>query len=102
MVERLEKETRKNNIVMNGLKINTEATKILNSGMENFIEQHLNVTVQIKQVHKLGEKICLIKLKQEKEKNMEYKNKLKKLKDLHIFINNSNETRKRNTETHDV
>lgn len=89
-VEWLEKERRKNNLVMSGIKIDTEDKKVLKQAVENMFENNLQVKVQIKAAHRLGEKICLIEMEkeEEKEKIMKSKHKLKDINDEKIYINN--------------
>lgn len=75
---------------MSGIKIDTEDKKVLKQAVENMFENNLQVKVQIKAAHRLGEKICLIEMEkeEEKEKIMKSKHKLKDINDEKIYINN--------------
>jgi hypothetical protein len=88
-LERLEKEKRRNNVVVNGLRIETESNKVLKEVMEELFEKKLQVKIDVKEAYKLGEETCLIELRnaQEKELIMANKYKLKKLKNERIYIN---------------
>lgn len=88
-VEGMDKDRRKNNVVINGLKINTENTTTLKKEMEDFIEQKIGVTIQVEKIHKLGEKTCLVGMKNERDKEqvMKNKHKLKDNRDAAIYIN---------------
>ncbi|CAH1159917.1 unnamed protein product [Phaedon cochleariae] len=94
-VEWLEKQKRKNNVVIQGKKLDTNDTEILKEGMKAMIEQELEITVQVKSAYKLGEKTCLIELEREEDKVniMKNKYKLKNNKEERIFIN-QDETKK--------
>ncbi|XP_050503710.1 uncharacterized protein LOC126882760 [Diabrotica virgifera virgifera] len=81
-VQRLEKERKVNNVVIQGLPIDTIDRNALKQTVGNFMEKEMNINVQIEEVIKLGEKTCLVKLqnKFEKEKIMQNKAKLKHIK----------------------
>jgi hypothetical protein len=96
-IEWLEKQKRKNNIVIQGLEINTNDTKILKEGMRNLIGKELGIEVQVKMAYKLGIKTCLIELENEedKEKIMKNKYKLKNIKNEKIYINDDTTKKER-------
>ncbi|XP_028138967.2 uncharacterized protein LOC114333306 [Diabrotica virgifera virgifera] len=89
-VQRLEKERKVNNVVIQGLTIDTIDRNALKQAVGNFMEKEMNINVQIEEAIKLGEKTCLVKLqnKFEKEKIMQNKAKLKHIKDYKVYINN--------------
>ena len=89
-VERMDKDRRKNNVVISGLEIDTEDTTALKEKVEGFIEQKMGVAIQVKEVHRLGEKTCLISMGNEKDKEQIMKNKykLKNSSDATVYINN--------------
>jgi predicted RNase H-like nuclease (RuvC/YqgF family) len=94
-VEWLEKQKRKNNIVMQGLKIDIKDAKILKEAIENIIKKELELDIAVKTVQKIGEKTCLIELEKEEDKEniMKNKYKLKYKENDKIYINND-ETKK--------
>ncbi|XP_050505442.1 girdin-like [Diabrotica virgifera virgifera] len=89
-VQRLEKERKVNNVVIQGLPIDKIDRNELKQTVGNFMEKETNINVQIEEVIKLGEKTCLLKLqnKFEKEKIMQNKAKLKPIKGNKVYINN--------------
>lgn len=90
-VERLDKEKRKNNIVLNGINIETEDNAERKELMKAFIQQHLGLNVQVREARSLGEKVCLISLESEQDKIqvMENKYKLKNNNDTRaVYLNN--------------
>lgn len=88
-LELLEKDKKKNNVVMVGRSIDTAEPKLLKEAMNKFMDQYLGLKIQVKEAHKLGEKICLIELNDgnDKEKIMKNKQKLKSIKEERIYIN---------------
>uniref|UniRef100_A0A6P7HG08 Uncharacterized protein LOC114348251 isoform X4 n=1 Tax=Diabrotica virgifera virgifera TaxID=50390 RepID=A0A6P7HG08_DIAVI len=89
-LEKLEKERKANNVVIQGLQIDTNDRDILRQTIGNFMEAEMNIKVKIDEVIKLGEKTCLVKLPNhhEKETVMKNKAKLQHAKDRRVFINN--------------
>ncbi|KAI4463165.1 retrotransposon gag protein [Holotrichia oblita] len=89
-IEFLEKEKRRNNLIISGLKIETEKTEERKAEINGFIRRELNVGVSIKTVAKLGEKTYLIALENTEEKLaiMKNKNKLRHMKGNKVYINN--------------
>lgn len=87
-IERLENEKRRNNVVLQGLKIDTNDQEELGKMMKNFMEQELNIIVGVVSALKLGERTCLIQLtnQAEKKKIMQNKSKLKNKIGEKIFI----------------
>lgn len=88
-IERLEKERIRNNIVITGLKINTNIQEDMRNGIENFIQQKVGVDIKVKKAYRIGEKTCKVELEKEEEKRqvMKNKNKLKNCQE-RIYINN--------------
>lgn len=88
-MQRMEKEEKKNNIVMSGVDISTSDPKQLSQTMKNFIKAHLQIEVEVKSAVKLGQKTCLIKLGNAMEKTivMQNKAKLRNLVPERVFIN---------------
>ena len=89
-IDRLEGEKREKNIVMTGLTVDSTDPKILTETMSNFLKKHLEVKVEIRSAHRLGQKTCLIQLNNmgDKENIMNNKHKLKKLEGETVYINN--------------
>lgn len=89
IVDILEREKKKNNVVVTGLRIDTQDPEILKGTMKSMLTRALDVDIEIKSALKLGEKTCVIQLENEteKEKIMENKNKLKDFKEGTIYIN---------------
>lgn len=89
-IEFLEKEKRRNNLIISGLKIETEKTEERKAEINGFMRRELNVGVSIKTVAKLGEKTYLIALENTEEKLaiMKNKNKLRHMKGNKVYINN--------------
>ncbi|KAF2901167.1 hypothetical protein ILUMI_05018 [Ignelater luminosus] len=90
--ERLDKKREKiTYIVLNGINIETEDNAGIEESMEVFIKQRLGLSVQVKEAHKLGEKVCLISLESELDKIevMENKYQLKNKNDTRaVYFNN--------------
>lgn len=89
-LERLEKERRANNVVVNGLNMDTADNKVLKQAMEKLFEEQLQVRIEVKDAMKLGEKTCLVQLGNEKDKELVMGNKFKlqALKNERVYINN--------------
>lgn len=82
-----EKEKRRNNIVISGIKINTTNKEILKEGTQNFIKDAMKVDVKIKSVYKIGPEICVAEINSWEEKMDIMKNK-NKLRESNVYINN--------------
>lgn len=61
-LDRIENEKRHNNIVVQGIQINTTNKKDLVEEMSKFLDEELDVEAKVYEAIKLGEKTCLIKL----------------------------------------
>lgn len=101
-LEWIEKEEKKNNVVVMGWKINTDDVKILKSDVVNMIKNQLEIQTQVKSVQKLGEKTCLVQFEKEEDKEIVMKNKykLKNNKRERIFINEDMTKMEREKEKH--
>lgn len=88
-VEVLDKDRRLNNIIVQGIEIDTSDGKIIKEAMENLIKKHVKVDVEIYSAHKLGKATCLVKMNnnQDKTKVMQNKNRLRNLKEQKVYIN---------------
>lgn len=88
-LERVERSSVRNNIIIRGLQIDTNNRSELKKDMEKFIKEKLNLQVQIGDAIRVGPKTCKIEMEnsQEKQKIMENKSKLKNLKE-RVFIDN--------------
>lgn len=86
----IEKEMKRNNIVISGVNIDTKDPKMLQQDMNNFMERKLGIKINIKAAYKLATKVCLLELENNKDKElvMNNKQKLKNIKDERIFISN--------------
>uniref|UniRef100_A0A6P7FC70 Uncharacterized protein PF11_0207-like isoform X1 n=1 Tax=Diabrotica virgifera virgifera TaxID=50390 RepID=A0A6P7FC70_DIAVI len=96
-MEFMEKQRRKNNVVMNGLTIDTYEQGAIKEAMLNLFKGHMEIEVKIKNAYKLGTKTCLIELEdqEDKIKVMKNKSKLKNYKEEKIYINNDTTMRER-------
>ena len=72
IIERLEKENVRNNVIVSGLKIETENREDMKKGMINFIKQNIGIEIMIKDVYKMGPKLCKIVLGNYKKKTTNY------------------------------
>lgn len=88
-LQKLEKMNKANNIIMQGIPIDTEDAKILKQAIEDFMRKEMNIQVNIEEAVKIGRETCLIRMKnaQEKETVMQNKSKLRSLKEHRVFIN---------------
>lgn len=95
-MERIEKENKKNNVIITGLTMDTYETDKLREGAEKFIKQNLQVDVKIKSATKIGQMTCLIELNHSKDKENIMKNK-SKLKNVSgsVYINEDQTRRER-------
>lgn len=89
-VDWMEKEKIKNNVVLKGLVMKTNNTDTLKEEVSKFIENRLQIDVEVSAVNKIGERMCIIEMKNDKDKTkvMQNKMKLKDLKTEKIFIQN--------------
>ncbi|KAK5648823.1 hypothetical protein RI129_003715, partial [Pyrocoelia pectoralis] len=87
-LEWIEKEKRKNNIVVSGLTMDAEETTLV-AVMEKFLKDKLEVEIKVKSAYKIGQKSCVVKLRNEEDKGkvMEKKVKLRGTTNERIYIN---------------
>lgn len=88
-VENMEKESKKRNLIVTGIKMDTNDNVTLKKAMETFTSKVLNVEAKIKSAKKIGENICLMEMEsmEEKIKIMKVKNQLKHFKEERVYIN---------------
>ncbi|KAF2900768.1 hypothetical protein ILUMI_05421 [Ignelater luminosus] len=88
-LETIDREKRKNNVVIQGLGIDTTNVKEIKEEMKSFIEKQLGVDLEIKNAKKVGNKTCLLELgsSTEKQEIMKNKGKLKSIRNERIYIN---------------
>ncbi|KAJ3662510.1 hypothetical protein Zmor_006855 [Zophobas morio] len=88
-VEKLDRDNRKNNIVVSGWKGEIGTDKPLAANMEKFLGRIVEGEVAVKNAYQLGPKICLVELgkKEDKLKVMQNKKKLKNEGGDRIYIN---------------
>ncbi|KAK9753434.1 hypothetical protein QE152_g3566 [Popillia japonica] len=86
---KIEKEKRKNNVIVQGIRIDTNKPDLLKEEMLEFIESELKVKVALKGIRKIGDKIYWVELGSidEKLKIMRNKSKLKNRSGGRIYIN---------------
>lgn len=101
-IERLEKEKRKNNIVVKGLEIREKEPEKIKELINSFVKEQLGITAEIKTATKLREKIYVIELHKEDDKKqiMQNKRKLRDLKMEKIFIDNDLTKKEREKQKH--
>lgn len=89
-MESIDKEKRKNNIVLSGLKMDTNNQADLKKDMENFFQTNLQLGINVRNAIKIGENRCLIQLNNgdDKQAVMNNKYKLKYKRNEKIFLNN--------------
>lgn len=94
----LEKDYKRNNVIVKGLNIQGEDPNELKNTMVNFMKEHLQVTVEVNKVIKIGNKTCLVQTKDaaEKDRLMENKHKLANLKTEKVFISDDYTTEEMN------
>lgn len=61
-LEMLEREKRRNHIVMQESKIGTSDENDLKIAMENFLEKELEVKPKVRNARKIDQKICVVEL----------------------------------------
>lgn len=89
-LEQYEKDKKRNNIVIKGLKIHAEDKREIKESVEEFIKQNLKIDAKPKSVHKINNAVCVAECAnfEEKIRILENKNKLRQYKDAMIFIEN--------------
>lgn len=85
-----DKEKRRNNIIIYGLKMDTNEGYILKEEAEKFLKEQLEIEVTVKKANRIGQQVCLVALNnmEDKIKVMENKSKLRKMENDRIYINN--------------
>lgn len=88
-IEAIEKEKRKDNILIQGIEVDGRDRQQLKGEIANFIKVNMGMEVEINTAIKIGHKTCLVELKDknEKEKVMKNKNKLRNYRKGRVYIN---------------
>lgn len=88
-LDAMEREKRRNNIVVQGLMLEDDGMLTPKEPMENFMKKQLEIDVGVKSAVKLGRKTYLVELDNanEKMKVMKNKNKLRNYKEGKVYIN---------------
>lgn len=76
-IEQLEKDKRKNNIIIKGLTLETDDRNSIKHKLEQFIESNLQLNVKLKEGSKIGEKMFLAEMENMSDKVTVLKNKSK-------------------------
>lgn len=86
--ESMDKERRRNNIIVTGLEMDSKNE--MKDIIEGVIKEELQVEAKIKKVTGLGKRTCLVELESEVNKIdiMKNKNKLRNMKGAKVYINN--------------
>lgn len=96
--ERMEREKRKNNLLITGLNVKPRQGEELKNTMESFLKEHLKLEVKLKTATKVNEKICIITTESMQDKIEVLKNK-SKLKNIEVqksvYINSDLTTKER-------
>lgn len=89
-VEKLEKEKKRNNLIIVGYEPQTSNNYELKHELENFNREVLRVEPKVRSDRKLNNRTCKIEMEnwEEKIKILNSKSKLRLLKDKRIYINN--------------
>ncbi|KAJ3644128.1 hypothetical protein Zmor_026801 [Zophobas morio] len=85
-LNRIEREKRRNKVVMMGLEIGTGEQKQIIEKVIRFLEEKAKVESKVKSAYKIAEKICVVEFKNREEKINLMKSK--NLKGSSIYINN--------------
>ncbi|KAK9719690.1 hypothetical protein QE152_g22541 [Popillia japonica] len=88
-IEIIDREKRKNNIIVSGLTIDAEDPTVLKQAVTNMIKQHLKIDIAIKTTKKIGTQTCVVELEKAEDKINIMRNK-HLLKNVHpdkIYIN---------------
>lgn len=96
-VEKIDRGTRKNNIIVSGLEIDKMEGNNNPEKIEKFLKQHLDITTKIKQVQKTKNNLLIIGIEsfEDKIEIMRNKNKLKQTELSKIYISNDLTPRER-------
>lgn len=88
-LDQIERKSRKNNIVIQGMEIKTQDQNEIKGVIEDFMKRALNVEIDVKRATNIGKKVCLVELRNTTDKMlvMKNKNKLKDIREPRIFIN---------------
>lgn len=89
-LENMDKHSRQNNVIITGMSMRNDDPQQMRIEMKESLKRYLEVETEIKKVTQINRRIFRVELehKLEKEKIMKNKNKLRKLKQGKIFIDN--------------
>lgn len=97
--EQIEREKKRNNIVVSGINMNESNPIMVKDIMDEFLQQKLQIEVNTRAAYRLGPKICLVEMEsaQDKAKVMQNKAKLKRTEE-RIYIDNDKTQKEREIE----
>lgn len=86
-INRLEKTSKRNNVIINGIKLGKEEKNGMKTEMKLFMKNTMDINTDIKNVIKMGEAMYKVEMENERDKEMvmQNKSKLKQLKE-RIYI----------------
>ncbi|KAJ3658574.1 hypothetical protein Zmor_010306 [Zophobas morio] len=84
-LEMFQRDKKRNNLIVKGLKIDTNENEIIKEAMENFMKKELETEVEINKAYKINEKTCIMELKH-------FEDKIKMLRAKGKLINRIGET----------
>lgn len=89
-LEQYEQQKRKENIIIKGLKLNSDSGSEYKESVKNFIKQNLKVDVEIASAHRLNDMVSVVQMAnfEAKIKVMENKNKLRSYAGGNVYIEN--------------
>lgn len=89
-VEEMDRDKRRNNIIVQGMPIAIHEEQAIKHEMETLMKNKLEVDIKIKGARELGENTCLLELNNNTDKQlvMANKRKLKNVREARIYINN--------------
>lgn len=98
----IEKESKKNNIILSGYTIQEKEQPAIKNEIIKFIQDHLNIDIEIKSVTKIGHKVAVVELMNtnDKVKILQNKAKLRNIKEERIYINEDLTTKEKEKQKH--
>uniref|UniRef100_A0A6P7GLW0 Golgin subfamily A member 6-like protein 7 n=1 Tax=Diabrotica virgifera virgifera TaxID=50390 RepID=A0A6P7GLW0_DIAVI len=80
-LERIDRARKENNVIVQGMTIDTGDRRLLKETMENFMKKELDINIKIEEAVKLGNKTCLVRLpnKEEKIKELQIQKEIAKI-----------------------
>lgn len=88
-LEKMEKEKRKNNVIITGMEFQSDNQQEMKQVLENLVKEQLHINTEIKKVEKISDKRCIVEMEtfEGKLKILKHKRKLRKTGRKEIFIN---------------